>query len=93
MAIKNGASRRSLQNQTVGIKTWVHTTEYHPIQQTPGKRALLNSPAELELSTLARSRKTGLRKVSIFAFIWLKLSHVLGVVCDLGFIWLKLSHM
>jgi hypothetical protein len=46
MATKNGASRRSLQNQMVGIKAWVRTTEYHPIQQTPGIGALSLSPAE-----------------------------------------------
>jgi hypothetical protein len=38
MSTQNRASRRSLRNQTVGIKTWVRATEYHPIQQTPGKR-------------------------------------------------------
>jgi hypothetical protein len=46
MATKNRASRRSLQNKTVGIKVWVCTAEYHPIQQTPGIGALLYSPAE-----------------------------------------------
>jgi hypothetical protein len=34
-----------LPNQTVEIKAWVRTTEYHPIQQTPGKKTLLHSPA------------------------------------------------
>ena len=37
MSTQNIASRRSLRNQTVGIKTWVRATEYHPIQQTAGK--------------------------------------------------------
>jgi hypothetical protein len=46
MATKNRASRRSLQNQTVGTKAWVRTIEYHPIQQTPGIGALLHSPVE-----------------------------------------------
>jgi hypothetical protein len=46
MATKNRASRRSLQNQMVGIKAWVRMTEYHPIQQTPGIGALIHSPAE-----------------------------------------------
>jgi hypothetical protein len=46
MATKNGVSRRSLLNQTVRIKAWVCTTEYHPIQQTPSISALLHSPAE-----------------------------------------------
>jgi hypothetical protein len=36
MAIENRASRCSLQNQTVGIKTWIRTTEYYLIQQTSG---------------------------------------------------------
>jgi hypothetical protein len=31
MATKNGASCRSLLNQTVGIKAWMRTTEYHLI--------------------------------------------------------------
>jgi hypothetical protein len=46
MATKNRASHRSLLNQTVKIKAWMCTTEYHPIQQTPGIGALLRSPAE-----------------------------------------------
>jgi hypothetical protein len=46
MATKDRASCRSLQNQTAGIKAWVRTTEYHPIQQTLGIAALLCSPAE-----------------------------------------------
>jgi hypothetical protein len=37
MSTQNITSRRSLRNQTVGIKTWVRATEYHPIQQTAGK--------------------------------------------------------
>jgi hypothetical protein len=43
---KNRASRRSLQNQTVGIKAWVPTTKYHTIQQTPGIGALFHSSEE-----------------------------------------------
>jgi hypothetical protein len=46
MATKNGASHRSLQNQTVGIKVWVRATEYNTIQQTPGIGALFHSPAK-----------------------------------------------
>jgi hypothetical protein len=46
MATKDRALCRSLQNQTIGIKAWVHTTEYHPIQQTPGKDTLLHSLVE-----------------------------------------------
>jgi hypothetical protein len=46
MATKDRASRRFLLNQMVGIKAWVRTTEYHPIQQTSGIAALLRSPAE-----------------------------------------------
>jgi hypothetical protein len=46
MATKNGASRRILQNQKVGIKALVRMTEYHPIQQTPGIGALLHSLVE-----------------------------------------------
>jgi hypothetical protein len=46
MATKNGASCRSLQNQTVRTNAWVRTTEYHLIQQNPGTSALKHSPAE-----------------------------------------------
>jgi hypothetical protein len=46
MATKDRTSRRSLLNQTVRIKAWVRTTEYHPIQQTPGIAALLRLPTE-----------------------------------------------
>jgi hypothetical protein len=46
MATKNEASRRSLQNQMVGVKACVRTTKYHPIQQTLGIGALSYSPVE-----------------------------------------------
>jgi hypothetical protein len=68
MATKNGALRRSLQNQTVGIKGWVRTTEYHPIQQTTGIAALLCSPTEPSgTHHSGQIKKTWLKKVSIFA--------------------------
>jgi hypothetical protein len=44
VATQNRASRRSLQNETVEIKTWVRTTEYHLIQQTPGIRCTVTFP-------------------------------------------------
>jgi hypothetical protein len=67
MATKNEPSRHSLLNQTVGIKAWVRTTKYHPIQQTPGIGALVHSPAEpSETPHSDEIKKTGLRKVSIF---------------------------
>jgi hypothetical protein len=39
MSTQNRVSCCSLQNQTVGLKAWVRTTEYYPIQQSPGNRS------------------------------------------------------
>lgn len=54
------ALKRSLCNQTARVKTWVRSTEFHPIQQPPG----LNRPMERRRSlpkhdTSAKSMRTG----------------------------------
>jgi hypothetical protein len=66
MATRNKDLRRSLLNQTVGIKAWVRTTECHPIQQTPGKKMhySIRWRSFPELITPARSRQTGSGKSS-----------------------------
>jgi hypothetical protein len=64
MATKNRASRHSLQNQTVGIKAWVRTTEYHPIQQTQTYDCYIHRRSLSELPTPIRSRRTGFGKSS-----------------------------
>jgi hypothetical protein len=51
LATQNRASRRSLQNQTVGINAWVRTTEYLPNQQTPGTSTVTFANGAFQNST------------------------------------------
>jgi hypothetical protein len=53
------ASKRSLCNQTARVKTWVRSTEFHPIRQPPGLNRLMERRRSLpEHDTSARSMKT-----------------------------------
>jgi hypothetical protein len=51
LATQSRGSRRSLQNQAVGIKTWVRTTEYLPNRQTPGTGTITFSRGAFQNST------------------------------------------
>jgi hypothetical protein len=58
LATQKRASHRSLQNQTIGIKAWVRTTEYIPIQQTPGiRRTITFAGGAFRKSTLEPNPK------------------------------------
>jgi hypothetical protein len=72
MARKNRTSCLSLQNQTVKIKAWIHTIEYHPIRQTPTIRcivivtsgALRNSPRRPDQEEPASGRSPSSHKMN-----------------------------